>query len=110
MFLVSIIGIGNTIGRVVCGLASSIPGVDALMVNNIFISIGGLLTIFSGLSASEEYQFFYSAAFGLSICEYLFTTKKNYFYYKKYSLKNIYIYLNNKGLTEVGLKIILKTL
>ncbi|XP_033228511.1 monocarboxylate transporter 10-like isoform X2 [Belonocnema kinseyi] len=67
MFLVSIIGIGNTVGRVVCGLASSIPGVDPLMVNNIFISIGGLLTIFSGLSHSKGYQFFYSAAFGLSI-------------------------------------------
>ncbi|XP_043475276.1 monocarboxylate transporter 14-like [Leptopilina heterotoma] len=67
MFLVSIIGIGNTIGRVLCGVVSSIPGVDALMLNNIFISIGGLLTIFSGLSYSQEYQFFYSAAFGLSI-------------------------------------------
>lgn len=67
MFLVSIIGIGNTIGRVLCGVVSSIPGVDALMLNNIFISIGGVLTIFSGLSYSQEYQFFYSAAFGLSI-------------------------------------------
>ncbi|XP_066598707.1 monocarboxylate transporter 12 [Prorops nasuta] len=67
MFLVSVIGIGNTIGRVVCGLASSIPGVDALVVNNTFISIGGLATILSGISLTEEYQFFYAASFGLSI-------------------------------------------
>ncbi|XP_043792168.1 uncharacterized protein LOC122714676 isoform X3 [Apis laboriosa] len=67
MFLVSVIGIGNTIGRVVCGLASSLPGVNALVVNNIFISAGGLLTIFSGLSLSQSFQFFYAAGFGISI-------------------------------------------
>ncbi|XP_012243794.1 monocarboxylate transporter 10 isoform X1 [Bombus vosnesenskii] len=67
MFLVSVIGIGNTIGRVVCGLASSLPGVNALVVNNIFISAAGLFTIFSGLSLSKGYQFFYAAGFGTSI-------------------------------------------
>ncbi|KAH0955530.1 hypothetical protein HN011_010929 [Eciton burchellii] len=67
MLLVSVIGIGNTIGRIVCGLASSLPGVNALVVNNMFISVGGLVTIFSGLSLSEGYQFFYAASFGLSI-------------------------------------------
>lgn len=70
MFLVSVIGIGNTIGRIVCGLASSLPGVDALVVNNVFISAGGLLTILSGFSLTQGYQFFYAATFGLSICEY----------------------------------------
>ena len=69
MFLVSVIGIGNTIGRVLFGIASSFPGVDALVVNNIFISMGGLCTIFSGISLGQEYQFFYSAIFGLSICK-----------------------------------------
>ncbi|XP_014479782.1 PREDICTED: monocarboxylate transporter 7-like, partial [Dinoponera quadriceps] len=67
MFLVSVIGIGNTVGRIVCGLASSLPGVNALVVNNVFISVGGLLTIFSGFSLTEGYQFFYAAGFGLSI-------------------------------------------
>lgn len=69
MFLVSVIGIGNTIGRIVCGLASSLPGVNALVVNNIFISVGGLVTMLSGLSLTEGYQFFYAASFGLSICK-----------------------------------------
>ncbi|KAK2589234.1 hypothetical protein KPH14_002036 [Odynerus spinipes] len=67
MFLVSVVGIGNTIGRVVCGLASSVQGIDALVVNNIFISVGGILTMLSGLSMTKEYQFFYAASFGLSI-------------------------------------------
>ncbi|XP_011504318.1 PREDICTED: monocarboxylate transporter 12 isoform X2 [Ceratosolen solmsi marchali] len=67
MFLVSIIGIGNTIGRVALGFISSLPGVDALLINNIFITVSGLLTMFSGLSLTKEYQFFYAAAFGLSV-------------------------------------------
>ncbi|KAL7294650.1 hypothetical protein TKK_0011953 [Trichogramma kaykai] len=65
--LISVIGIGNTIGRIGLGYVSSLPGVDALMVNNIFITLSGILTIASGWSMSQGYQFFYAAAFGLSV-------------------------------------------
>ncbi|XP_015610429.1 monocarboxylate transporter 12 [Cephus cinctus] len=67
MFLLSVVGIGNTIGRVACGIISSFPGVNALLVNNVFISIAGLATVFSGKSLTQEYQFLYAACFGLSI-------------------------------------------
>lgn len=67
MWLVSAIGVCNTIGRVVCGLMSSFPKVNTLWVNNIAITLGGLVTIMSGLSNSAEYQFLYSCLFGLSI-------------------------------------------
>ncbi|XP_046745469.1 monocarboxylate transporter 12-like isoform X2 [Diprion similis] len=66
-FLLSVIGITNTIGRVSCGIVTSLPGVNALLVNNVFISIAGIATIGSGLSFSEEYQFLYAAVFGFSI-------------------------------------------
>nr|XP_046483376.1 monocarboxylate transporter 12-like isoform X3 [Neodiprion pinetum] len=66
-FLLSVIGITNTIGRVVCGLVTSLPSVNALLVNNVFISIAGIATIGSGLSFSTEYQFIYAAVFGFSI-------------------------------------------
>ncbi|XP_014205911.1 monocarboxylate transporter 4 [Copidosoma floridanum] len=67
MFLVSIIGIGNVIGRLVFGGVVSLPGINALVVNNVFITLSGLLTMFSGFSMTKEYQFFFSAAFGLSV-------------------------------------------
>lgn len=67
VWLVSSIGIANTIGRVLCGLLSSFPGVNALFVTNVALTIGGIATMFSGLSMSEEYQFTYSVVFGLSI-------------------------------------------
>lgn len=76
MWLVSAIGVCNTIGRVVCGLMSSFPKVNTLWVNNIAITVGGLVTIMSGLSNSAEYQFLYSCLFGLSICKYFFLLLK----------------------------------
>ncbi|XP_044738710.1 monocarboxylate transporter 14-like [Chrysoperla carnea] len=67
MWLVSVIGIANTVGRVVCGVVTSFPGCNALVINNIAITIAGISTLFSGLSNSDEYQFFYATIFGLSI-------------------------------------------
>ncbi|XP_076251310.1 monocarboxylate transporter 5-like [Rhynchophorus ferrugineus] len=67
VLLVSSIGIANTIGRVLCGLLSSFPGVNALFVTNAALTLGGIATIFSGISLSQEYQFFYTVVFGLAI-------------------------------------------
>lgn len=71
MWLVSTIGICNTVGRVVCGMISSHPKVNTLWVNNVAITIGGLVTIVSGWSLSVEYQFLYACIFGLALCKYL---------------------------------------
>lgn len=70
VFLVSAIGIANTLGRILCGILSSIPGVDTLLINNIAISIGGIATIVSGIWLTEAYQYTYAAIFGLCICKF----------------------------------------
>nr|CAD7400917.1 unnamed protein product [Timema poppensis] len=67
MFLVSCIGITNTIGRVLCGIVSSIPGMNALFINNTALTLGGAATILSGVSMSVTYQYAYAIIFGLSI-------------------------------------------
>ncbi|KAJ8969652.1 hypothetical protein NQ314_001654 [Rhamnusium bicolor] len=67
VWLVSSIGIANTIGRVLCGILSSFPGVNALFLTNAALTVGGIATIFSGLSLTAEYQFFYTVVFGLAI-------------------------------------------
>ncbi|CAB3367154.1 Hypothetical predicted protein [Cloeon dipterum] len=67
VFLVSSIGITNTIGRIVCGLISSMPGINALVVNNIALTIGGIATIFSGASEDTVFQYAYACIFGLAI-------------------------------------------
>ncbi|KAH0534489.1 monocarboxylate transporter 12 [Cotesia glomerata] len=66
-FLVSTIGITNTVGRILCGTSTSLPGVDALVVNNVLISISGIITIISAVSHSKAYQFFYAAVYGSSV-------------------------------------------
>ncbi|XP_075227171.1 uncharacterized protein LOC142327751 [Lycorma delicatula] len=67
VWLVSTIGITNTFGRVGCGILTSLPGVNALVINNIALTIGGIATILSGISMTPVYQYSYAAVFGLAI-------------------------------------------
>lgn len=66
-FLLSIIGIMNTVGRVACGALSDHPKVNALLVNNIALTVGGLVTILSPFFPSYEMLIVYACLFGLSI-------------------------------------------
>lgn len=66
MWLVSTIGIANTIGRIGCGVLGSFPGSKPLFINNVALSIGGIATLLSGISTADGYLFFYSAVFGLA--------------------------------------------
>lgn len=67
---VSAIGFSNTIARIVCGAISSF-NVNALYLNNVAITLGGLFTIFSGWSMSATYQFAFAAVFGIAIGEFM---------------------------------------
>lgn len=67
-FAISVIGIANTLARIVCGVLSSIKGIDANVLSNVTITLGGIFTIFSGLYASSTiYQYTYAVAFGITI-------------------------------------------
>jgi MFS transporter, MCT family, solute carrier family 16 (monocarboxylic acid transporters), member 14 len=65
-FFVSSIGISNTIARILFGWISSFEGVNALHLNNIFITLGGLATMFSGMFMDVASQYVYTAIFGLA--------------------------------------------
>lgn len=69
-WLISAIGVSNTVGRALCGVASSLPNVSAMLVNNVMLTVGGVATIFSGLYMTVAYQFTYAIVFGFSVCEY----------------------------------------
>lgn len=66
-WLVSAIGVSNIIGRIMCGLMSSMPKVSPLWLNNIALSAGGIATMLSGLCYHDAYQFGYTAVFGLAV-------------------------------------------
>lgn len=74
MWIVSIIGIANTVGRVLCGLCSSFDGIDALWINNVAITLGGIATMFSGISSSMAFTYTYCVIFGISIGNLTFST------------------------------------
>lgn len=69
-WLISAIGVSNTVGRALCGVASSLPNVSAMLVNNVMLTVGGLATILSGLYMTAAYQFTYAIVFGFSVCGY----------------------------------------
>lgn len=66
VFFISSIGIANTIARILFGWLSSFEGVNALHLNNIFITAGGLATMLSGYYMEIYQQYVYTAVFGLA--------------------------------------------
>ncbi|XP_049872732.1 monocarboxylate transporter 3 [Pectinophora gossypiella] len=67
VLLVSAIGIANIVGRIACGLVSSMPKVSPLWLNNIALSAGGIATMFSGYCFDEVFQYTYCVVFGLAV-------------------------------------------
>ncbi|XP_065225825.1 monocarboxylate transporter 5-like [Planococcus citri] len=67
VWLISVLGIANTVGRVGFGVLSSIPKMNAVIISNAALTVCGLCTAFSGFSQSIQYQFLYASAFGLTI-------------------------------------------
>lgn len=66
VFLISAIGIFNTVARIACGWLSSMDNISALHLNNIFITLGGIATMFSGYFMEVTGQFIYTAIFGIT--------------------------------------------
>lgn len=66
-YLVSAIGVSNTIARIVCGFLSSLESVDANLLSGIAITLGGVTTIFSGFAMERGFQYSYALIFGLAI-------------------------------------------
>ncbi|XP_050415574.1 monocarboxylate transporter 12 [Patella vulgata] len=66
-FLISIIGIVNTVGRVLTGYISDQVWADCLLINNIALIIGGIATILVPFYTNFGILAAYCCVFGLSI-------------------------------------------
>ncbi|XP_041373533.1 monocarboxylate transporter 12-like [Gigantopelta aegis] len=66
-FLISVIGISNTVGRVAVGVLSDLPWIDCLLVNNLALIIGGVVTCFVPFYDSYGMLAAYTVVFGLSV-------------------------------------------
>lgn len=66
-FLFAVIGISNTSGRVFSGWVSDRPNVNALLITNCALTIGGLATAVVPLLIYYELLIVYSVIFGLAI-------------------------------------------
>lgn len=68
-FLLSIIGITNTFGRVFCGYIADFPKVDSLLLNNICLLISTVAVATIPFCSTYEHYVIMSIFFGLAICK-----------------------------------------
>lgn len=68
-FLVSIIGITNTIGRIIFGWIADFKFVNRLMLYNTVLVLCGIASLLSGLCITLPAMSFYAACFGLLVGE-----------------------------------------
>lgn len=69
-FLISLIGITNTIGRVLSGFIADLPWVSPLWVNNTCIIMSGLCVFFTPFASSYTSFVVLSLFFGFFVCKY----------------------------------------
>ncbi|XP_015179824.1 PREDICTED: monocarboxylate transporter 3-like isoform X4 [Polistes dominula] len=73
-FLLSIIGITNTVGRVACGYVADFPQVDSLLLNNICLIISTLAVAATPFCHSYASYIAMSIFFGIAISGYISLT------------------------------------
>lgn len=69
--LLSVLGITNTIGRVLAGWISDRPWADCLMINNISLIIGGIATILCPFCTTYVLLVLYACVFGMCIAAFV---------------------------------------
>lgn len=73
-FLISIIGITNTFGRIVCGYVADFPSVNSLFLNNVCLLVCTIAVILTPLCASYGAYVTMSVFFGLAVSGYISLT------------------------------------
>ncbi|CAB0045225.1 unnamed protein product [Trichogramma brassicae] len=73
-FLVSVIGITNTIGRVACGYVADFPQVDSLLLNNICLIVATVAVSLTPLCTTTMHYMIMSTFFGIAISGYISLT------------------------------------
>lgn len=68
-FLLSIIGITNTVGRIGCGYFADFPQVNALLVNNICLVISTIAVSLTPFCHSYSTYIIMSIFFGFAVCK-----------------------------------------
>ncbi|XP_023029539.1 monocarboxylate transporter 5 isoform X2 [Leptinotarsa decemlineata] len=73
-FLISIIGITNTVGRIACGYFADFPQVNALFVNNICLIISTISVTLTPLCNTYELYVVIAIFFGIAVSGYISLT------------------------------------
>lgn len=69
-YLISVIGITNTVGRVACGYVADFPKVDSLLLNNICLVISTIAVAATPFCTSLTSFIVMAIFFGIAICKF----------------------------------------
>lgn len=67
LYLLPILGIANTVGRIMSGVISSIPNMKSSLISCLSLFVAAGATIVSTTSSHEYVQFSFAAVYGLSV-------------------------------------------
>ena len=68
--ILSLLGIFNTVGRLIAGWLADRPSADSLFIHNVALITAGMLTCFVPVISKFELLCVYAALFGIFICSY----------------------------------------
>ena len=73
-FLLSVIGIANTFGRIASGFLADLKNMDALVINNVALFISGISLFLQPLCVTYELLILFSVVYGLCVSAYISLT------------------------------------
>ncbi|XP_061169913.1 monocarboxylate transporter 14-like [Saccostrea echinata] len=73
-FLLSVIGITNTVGRILSGVLADLTKVDALIINNVALVISAVLLFLEPLCTTYPLLILFAALYGLCVSAYISLT------------------------------------
>lgn len=72
--MLSIIGITNTFGRVICGYIADLPWVDALFLNNVCLLVSSISVAATPFCHTYAQFIIMAVFFGIAVCKYTFSS------------------------------------
>lgn len=67
VFLMTLVGVTNTVGRIISGIISSFPNVNATMLSYVSLVLSGAATMLSVISITIGFQYTYACVFGITV-------------------------------------------
>lgn len=99
VFLMTLVGITNTAGRIICGIISSFPKASPITLSYISLIMCGTATILSVISITTTVQYAYACVFGITVGNLYFNSSEEILNFNIYFSMFFFIKSHRRGRT-----------